>query len=52
MSISKLREFPNEEGLRIEARTSGIINHISDQQTEIAIQDGKAAIWLPMHVNS
>ncbi len=51
MSISKLREFPNEEGLRIEARTSGIINHISDQQTEIAIQDGKAAIWLPMHVN-
>ncbi len=51
MSISKLREFPNEEGLRLEARTSGIINHISDQQTEIAIQDGKAAIWLPMHVN-
>ena len=51
MSISKLREFPNDEGLRIEARTSGIINHISDQQTEIAIQDGKAAIWLPMHVN-
>ncbi len=50
-SISKLREFPNDEGLRIEARTSGIINHISDQQTEIAIQDGKAAIWLPMHVN-
>lgn len=51
LSISKLREFPNEEGLHIEARTSGIINHISDQQTEIAIQDGKAAIWLPMHVN-
>jgi hypothetical protein len=51
MSISKLREFPNDEGLHIEARTSGIINHISDQQTEIAIQDGKAAIWLPMHVN-
>jgi signal transduction histidine kinase len=51
MSISKLREFPNEEGLHIEARTSGIINHISDQQTEIAIQDGRAAIWLPMHVN-
>jgi signal transduction histidine kinase len=51
MSISRLREFPNEEGLHIEARTSGIINHISDQQTEIAIQDGKAAIWLPMHVN-
>ncbi|MEY4242479.1 MAG: hypothetical protein RLZZ245_64 [Verrucomicrobiota bacterium] len=50
-SISKLREFPNDEGLRIEARTTGIINHISDQQTEIAIQDGKAAIWLPMHVN-
>lgn len=51
LSISKLREFSNDEGLRIEARTSGIINHISDQQTEIAIQDGKAAIWLPMHVN-
>lgn len=51
MSISKLREFPNDEGLHIEARTSGIINHISDRQTEIAIQDGKAAIWLPMHVN-
>jgi signal transduction histidine kinase len=51
MSISKLRQFPNDEGLRFEARTSGIINHISDQQTEIAIQDGKAAIWLPMHVN-
>jgi signal transduction histidine kinase len=51
LSISKLREFPNEEGLHIKARTSGIINHISDQQTEIAIQDGKAAIWLPMHVN-
>ena len=51
MSISKLREFPNHESLHIEARTSGIINHISDQQTEIAIQDGKAAIWLPMHVN-
>lgn len=51
LSISKLREFSNDEGLRVEARTSGIINHISDQQTEIAIQDGKAAIWLPMHVN-
>ena len=51
MGISKLREFRNEEGLYIEARTSGIINHISDQQTEIAIQDGNAAIWLPMHVN-
>ena len=51
LSISKLREFPNEEGLHIKARTSGIINHISDQQTEIAIQDGKAAILLPMHVN-
>lgn len=51
MSISKLREFPNDESLHVEARTSGIINHISDQQTEIAIQDGKAAIWLPMHVN-
>ncbi len=51
LSISKLREFPNDEGLHIEARTGGIINHISDQQTEIAIQDGKAAIWLPMHVN-
>ena len=51
LSISKLREFTNEEGLHIEARTSGIINHISDQQTEIAIQDGKSAIWLPMHVN-
>jgi signal transduction histidine kinase len=51
MSIGKLREFPNKVGLHIEAKTSGIINHISDQQTEIAIQDGKAAIWLPMHVN-
>ena len=51
MSISQLREFPNEEGLRIEARTSGIINHISDGQTEIALQDGSAAIWMPMHVN-
>jgi len=51
MSISKLREFPNDQGLHLEARTSGIINHISDQQKEIAIQDGKAAIWLPMHVN-
>ncbi len=51
LSISQLREFPNEEGLRIEARTSGIINHISDGQTEIALQDGSAAIWMPMHVN-
>lgn len=51
LSISKLRDFPNDEGLHFEARTSGIINHISDQQTEIAIQDGKDAIWLPMHVN-
>jgi signal transduction histidine kinase len=51
MSISDLRGFVNAEGLRVEARTSGIINHISDQQTEIAIQDGRAAIWLPMHVN-
>ena len=51
MSISQLREFPNEEGLRIEARTSWIINHISDGQTEIALQDGSAAIWMPMHVN-
>jgi len=51
MSISKLREFPNDKGLHIQARTSGIVNHISGQQTEIAIQDGKAAIWLPMHVN-
>ena len=51
LSISQLREFPNNEGLRIEARTSGIINHISDGQTEIALQDGSAAIWMPMHVN-
>ena len=51
LSISQLRKFPNEEGLRIEARTSGIINHISDGQTEIALQDGSAAIWMPMHVN-
>ena len=51
LSISQLREFPNKEGLRIEARTSGIINHISDGQTEIALQDGSAAIWMPMHVN-
>ncbi|MGA0846446.1 MAG: sensor histidine kinase, partial [Luteolibacter sp.] len=51
LSIHQLREFPNEDDLHIEARTSGIINHISDQQTEIAIQDGDAAIWLPMHVN-
>ena len=51
LSISQLREFPNEEGLRIEARTSGIINHISGGQTEIALQDGSAAIWMPMHVN-
>ena len=51
LSISQLRDFPNEEGLRIEARTSGIINHISDGQTEIALQDGSAAIWMPMHVN-
>lgn len=51
MSISQLREFPNDDGLYVEARTSGIINHISDQQTEIAIQEGAAAIWLPMHVN-
>ena len=51
MSIGKLRELPNEEGLHIQAKTSGVINHISDQQSEIAIQDGKAAIWMPMHVN-
>lgn len=51
LSISQLRDFPNKEGLRIEARTSGIINHISDGQTEIALQDGSTAIWMPMHVN-
>lgn len=51
MSISQLREFPNTEGLHIKARTSGVINHISDGQTEIALQDGLAAIWMPMHVN-
>jgi signal transduction histidine kinase len=51
MSISKLREFPNSDKLRVEARTSGVINHISEGQTEIAIQDGKFAIWMPMHVN-
>lgn len=51
MSVAKLREYPNEEGLRVHARTSGVINHISDQQTEIAIQDGQSAIWMPMHVN-
>lgn len=46
-----IAEFPNSKGLRIAARTSGIINHISDGQTEIALQDGSAAIWMPMHVN-
>ena len=51
LSISQLRDFPNKEGLRIEARTRGIINHISDGQTEIALQDGSTAIWMPMHVN-
>lgn len=51
MSIGKLRELPNEESLHIKAKTSGIINHISDRQSEIAIQDGTAAIWMPMHVN-
>ena len=51
ISISKLREFPNIDKLRVEARTSGVINHISEGQTEIAIQDGKFAIWMPMHVN-
>lgn len=51
LSISQLREFPNAAGLHLEAITSGTINHISDGQTEIAIQDGRAAIWMPMHVN-
>jgi signal transduction histidine kinase len=51
ISISKLREFPNSDKLRVEARTSGVINHISEGQTEIAIQDDKSAIWMPMHVN-
>ena len=50
-SISQLREFPNTKDLHFAARTSGVINHISDGQTEIALQDGSAAIWMPMHVN-
>jgi len=50
-SISQLREFPNTKDLHFAARTSGVINHISEGQTEIALQDGPAAIWMPMHVN-
>lgn len=50
-SVHELRALPNDANLHLEARTSGIINHISNNQTEIAIQDGNSALWSLMHVN-
>ena len=50
-SVHELRALPNDENLHLEARTSGVINHISNNQTEIAIQDGNSALWSLMHVN-
>ena len=34
-SVHELRALPNDENLHLEARTSGVINHISNNQTEM-----------------